>query len=74
MGDSSQKLGTWSTLCSIQAVEPVGERPFQGGSAGLSLFQAAGLVLESSLQFGSSEHVVCLRVALSSLFVYSLFV
>jgi hypothetical protein len=29
MGDSSQKLGTWSTLHRLQAVQQVGECPFQ---------------------------------------------
>ena len=69
MGGSSQKLRSWSTLCSVQAIQQVQES-FPGGSVGLSLFQVAGLILESSLKFGSSEHpcsLSYLRLPLSSL-------
>jgi len=57
VSDSSRMLTTWSTLHSLQAAQQVGKFPFQR-SAGLTLFQAAWLVVPSS------AHALCsLRAA-----------
>jgi hypothetical protein len=46
MGDSSQRLGTWSTLHILQATQKVGECPFWV----TLVFQADKLVSASSRQ------------------------
>lgn len=62
--DSSQKLGAWDTLHSVQAAQQVRvsfprdsvglnlSKPFTGSFAGFCFFQEAALVSGSSLQFG----------------------
>lgn len=56
MGDSLQKLGTWSTLHSQQTAQRTGDyasqmKPLPWNLAGFWCFQAAGLVAESFCSF-----------------------
>jgi hypothetical protein len=75
MGDSSQNLGTWSAVHSLQAHQQIGECPFQvtqlskallGSSATFCFSQATNLVLETSLQLSSltfyehSQSLLCM--------------
>lgn len=63
-GDSSQRLGTWSPLHSLQAAQqPGGSFPrdsclnlFQAAQLCFCFFQVTGQVLESFLQVGLSEN------------------
>lgn len=65
IGDSSEKLGTWSTHHNLPAHDRLEgiifwwlslSESLQGSSADLSSFQAAGLVYKSSVQVDWSEN------------------
>lgn len=64
-------LWTWSTPHSLQAVQQVGEHPFQVALMGLNLFKAAQLVSASFKQMDWSQSSLCnlagLRVTLRNL-------